>query len=163
MRYADPPFPVFWMHSYIVLHSYICAVAFLCLTAFVYLIPFLFLSHSDMGWLRLVGSLKSWVFSAEYSLFHRALLHKRPIILRSLLIAATPYLIAYLCLTAFLYSIPFLPYLYLIAFLYRVARTHRMPKLTYILLHSYTGWQGPIGCLSWLISYCILIQGGKDP
>ena len=39
---------------------------------------------------RLVGSLK-WQVSAEYPLFHRALLQKRPIILRSLLIVATPY------------------------------------------------------------------------
>jgi len=44
-----------------------------------------------MGWLRLVGSLKSQVSFAEYSLFYRALLQKRPIILRSLLIIATPY------------------------------------------------------------------------
>jgi len=40
----------------------------------------------DMGWLRLVGSLKLQVSFAEYSLFHRALLQERPIILRSLLI-----------------------------------------------------------------------------
>ena len=32
-----------------------------------------------MGWLRLVGSLKFEVSFAEYSLFHRALLPKRPI------------------------------------------------------------------------------------
>ena len=44
-----------------------------------------------MGWLRLVGSLKLQVSFAEYSLFYRALLQKRPIILRSLLIVATPY------------------------------------------------------------------------
>jgi len=44
-----------------------------------------------MGWLRLVGSLKSYVSFAEYRLFDRALLQKRPIILRSLLIVATPY------------------------------------------------------------------------
>jgi len=44
-----------------------------------------------MGWLRLVGSLKLQVPCAEYSLFYRALLQKRPIILRSLLIVATPY------------------------------------------------------------------------
>ena len=46
-----------------------------------------------MGWLRLVGSLKVQVFFAEYSLFYRALLQKRPIILRSLLIVGTPYII----------------------------------------------------------------------
>jgi len=44
-----------------------------------------------MGWLRLVGSLKLQVSIAEYSLFYMALLQKRPVILRSLLIAATPY------------------------------------------------------------------------
>ena len=42
------------------------------------------------GWLRLVGSLKLQVSVAEYSLFYRALLQKRPIISRSLLIVATP-------------------------------------------------------------------------
>jgi len=45
-----------------------------------------------MGWLRWVGSLKWSVSFAEYSLFYRSLLQKRPIILRSLLIIATPYL-----------------------------------------------------------------------
>ena len=43
-----------------------------------------------MGWLRLVGSLKLYVSLAEYSLFYRALLQKRSIILRSVLIVATP-------------------------------------------------------------------------
>ena len=41
--------------------------------------------HMDVGWLRLVGSLKSLVSFAEYCLFYRALLQKRPVILRSLL------------------------------------------------------------------------------
>ena len=44
-----------------------------------------------MGWLRLVGSLKSYVSFAVYRLFQRALLQKRSIILRSLLLEATPY------------------------------------------------------------------------
>jgi len=39
-----------------------------------------------MGWLRLVDSFNLMVSFAEYSLFSRALLQKRPIILRSLLI-----------------------------------------------------------------------------
>jgi len=43
-----------------------------------------------MGWLRLVCSLKLWVSFKEYRLFYRALLQTRPIILRSLLIVATP-------------------------------------------------------------------------
>ena len=51
-----------------------------------------------MGWLRLVGSLKLQVSFAEYCLFYRALLQKRPIILRSLLIVATPYLNDVSCL-----------------------------------------------------------------
>jgi len=49
-----------------------------------------FLLH-HMGWLRLVGSIKFQVSFAEYHLFDRALLQKRPVILRSLLIVATPY------------------------------------------------------------------------
>jgi len=44
----------------------------------------------NMRWLRLVGSLELQVSFAEYCLFYRALLQKRPIILRSLLIVATP-------------------------------------------------------------------------
>ena len=43
-------------------------------------------------WVRLVGSFKLQVSFAEYRLFYRALLQKRPIILRSLLIIATPYM-----------------------------------------------------------------------
>jgi len=34
-----------------------------------------------MGWLQLVGSIKLQVSFAEYSLFYRALLQKRPVIL----------------------------------------------------------------------------------
>jgi len=45
-----------------------------------------------MGWLRLVGSLKLQVSFAEYSLFYRALLIKRSIVIGSLRIEATPYL-----------------------------------------------------------------------
>jgi len=45
----------------------------------------------SMEWLRLVGSFKLYVSFAEYSLFHRSLLEKRLMILRSLLIEATPY------------------------------------------------------------------------
>jgi len=44
-----------------------------------------------MVWLRFVGSFKSYVSFAEYRFFYRALLQKRPIILRSLLTKATPY------------------------------------------------------------------------
>jgi len=44
--------------------------------------------ESEMGWPRLVGSLQLQVSFAEYSLFYRALLQKRPIFLRSRLIVA---------------------------------------------------------------------------
>jgi len=40
---------------------------------------------------KTVGSFKLYVSFAEYSLFYRALLQKRPVILRSLLIVATPF------------------------------------------------------------------------
>jgi len=46
-----------------------------------------------MGWLRWVGALKLQVSFAQYRLFDRALLQKRPILLRSLLIVVTPYLL----------------------------------------------------------------------
>ena len=46
--------------------------------------------NNRMGWLRVVGSLKLYVSFAEYRLFYRALLQKRPVISRSLLIVATP-------------------------------------------------------------------------
>jgi len=45
---------------------------------------------NGMGWLRLVGSLKLQVSFAESCLFYRALLQRRPLILRSLLIEVTP-------------------------------------------------------------------------
>ena len=43
-----------------------------------------------MGWLRAVGSLKSYVFSAKEPYKRDNILQKRPIILRSLRIVATP-------------------------------------------------------------------------
>ena len=46
--------------------------------------------ETPMGWLRLVVSLKLHISFVEHSLFYRALLQKNPIILRSLLIVATP-------------------------------------------------------------------------
>ena len=42
-----------------------------------------------MGWLRLVGILKLYVSLENLGLFYRALLQKRPMILRSLLAEAT--------------------------------------------------------------------------
>ena len=48
-----------------------------------------------MGWLRLVGSLKSQASFSEYHLFYGALLQKRPVILRSLLIVANLQLLSH--------------------------------------------------------------------
>jgi len=48
--------------------------------------------HTDMGWLRVVGSLKSKVSSAKEPYKRDDILQKRPMISRSLLIVATPYL-----------------------------------------------------------------------
>jgi len=47
--------------------------------------------RASMGWLWLVGSFKLQGSFAEYRLVYIALLQKRPMILRSLLIVATPY------------------------------------------------------------------------
>jgi len=49
------------------------------------------ISNWTMGWLELVGSIKLQVSFAEYRLFYRALLQKRPIILSIPLTVATPY------------------------------------------------------------------------
>jgi len=49
-----------------------------------------------MGWLRLIGSLQVQVSFAEYRLFYRALLPKRPALFRSLLIVAPPYTLIHL-------------------------------------------------------------------
>ena len=62
------------------------------LPQYIYMTHVCILPSPGMGWLRLVGSLKLQVSFAEYSLFYRALLQKRPINLRSLLIKATPYM-----------------------------------------------------------------------
>jgi len=48
-------------------------------------------AENAIGWLRSVGSIKLQVSFAEYCLFYRALLQKRPIIVSILLTKATPY------------------------------------------------------------------------
>ena len=47
--------------------------------------------YADMGWLRLVGSLRLYVSFAKEPYERDDILQRRPIILRSRLIAATPY------------------------------------------------------------------------
>jgi len=56
----------------------------------------------DMGWLRLVGSLKLYVSFAKEPYKSDDILQKRPMFLRSLLIVATPYLkkISTMCITS---------------------------------------------------------------
>ena len=50
----------------------------------------IFVATTSMGWLRLVGFLKLYAFFAEEPYKRDDILQKRPIILRSLLIVATP-------------------------------------------------------------------------
>jgi len=66
------------IHIFIHTYQHICVYVNMCVRV-------------CMGWLRLVGSLKLQVSFAEHRLFYRALLQKRPILLRSLLIVATKY------------------------------------------------------------------------
>jgi len=63
-----------------------------------------------MGWLRLVGSLKLHISFTEYRLFYRTLLQKSLIILRSLLIEATPYIYIhiYICVCMYIVSMQIL-------------------------------------------------------
>ena len=75
------------LHKYSLCHVYICNISS---AMYIYVC-----TDMGMGWLRLVGSLKSYVSLTEYSLFYRALLQTRPIILRSLLIVATLYILIY--------------------------------------------------------------------
>jgi len=87
--------PIFWQKS----HIWISHVSYMHEPCLIYE-WIMSLLHSDkrvlylgrlgMGWLRLVASLKLQVSFAEYSLFYRTPLQTRPIILRSLLIVATP-------------------------------------------------------------------------
>ena len=60
----------------------------------IYIYALYFRKKGPMGWLRLKGSLKLQISFAKYHLFHRAHLQKRPTILRSQLIVATPYICA---------------------------------------------------------------------
>jgi len=79
-----------WLiHMCAMTHSYVCHDSSYLLDGIC--VQRITSSHGvAMRWLRLVGSLKSLVCFAEYHLFDRALLQKRPIILRSLLLEASP-------------------------------------------------------------------------
>jgi len=66
-----------------------------CICTYISLLPerllHAFAAMRDMGWIRLVGSLKSQVSFAKEPYKRDDILQKRPIILRSLLIVATLY------------------------------------------------------------------------
>ena len=105
-----------WMYAciYTYIYTHRCIHVYICIHIFTYMfryihiykygifintlyssseidpgIPFLH-TYIHMGWLRSVGSIKLYVSFAEYCLFCRALLQKRPIILSILLTKATP-------------------------------------------------------------------------
>jgi len=87
-----------WMsrvtHECVTSHLYISRVAYMNESYHIWMYDVTYeCATIPMGWLRLVGSLKSWVSFAEYRLFCRALLQKRPVISRSLRIEASPYTI----------------------------------------------------------------------
>ena len=78
------------------MYMYMCIYAYMhtCIYANIYmyaqLTQTIYIAEVTMGWLRSVGSIKLHVSFAEYPLFCRALLQKRPIILSILLTKATP-------------------------------------------------------------------------
>ena len=76
--------PYAYVHLYV--HMYVLSV--LALPAY---IKYKSAIIESMGWLRLVGSLKLQVSFAKETYTRDDILQKRPIILRSLLIVATPY------------------------------------------------------------------------
>jgi len=90
-----------YTYIYIYIYIHICIYAYLYVCIYIHIYLSIYISiyctarHSwAMGWwLRWVGSLKLQVSFAKYGLLYRALLQKRPMILRSLLIVASPYLI----------------------------------------------------------------------
>jgi len=89
-----------YIHVYTYTYVYMAVYMYICIYVCIYIFIVCLcvcVFHSDtevrldhMGWLRLVGSMNSWVSFAEYHLFNGALLQKRPIILSILLTEATP-------------------------------------------------------------------------
>jgi len=65
-------------HSYIYV-SYICVTHSNVRLDSIYVYHISYTRHIAIGWLRSVASIKLWVSFAEYHLFYRALLQKRPI------------------------------------------------------------------------------------
>jgi len=87
-----------WHYKWIlcgVTHDMICVCACVCVRVCACVCMWRYtwddMPWVTMGWLRSVGSMKLQVSFAEYRLFYRALLQKRPIILSILLTKATPW------------------------------------------------------------------------
>jgi len=119
------------------------------------LISFVCLSHccrvacpsyaSHMGWLRSVGTLKSQVSFAKEPYKRDYILQKRPIILRSLLIVATPYLLNLALLLSLIYVVSLLSCLLIISIsVWCLSRTCPVRHLTHFVC-------GEVG------------RGGRDP
>jgi len=75
---------------WVCVHACVCWCVHVCMCHDSSLCDMIHMKGVNMRWLRLVGSLKLQVSFAEYGLFYKALLQKRPTILRSLRIVATP-------------------------------------------------------------------------
>jgi len=89
---------------YMCIHIYVFTNTYVCIYIYIYIYIYIqdfhtlcvcvcihALEYVCMGWLRLVGFLKVKVFFAKEPHKRDDILQKRPIILRSLLIIATPY------------------------------------------------------------------------
>jgi len=125
-----------------------------------------------MGWLRLVGSLKLLVSFAKEPYQRDYILQKRPIILRSLLIVATPYTINYESCTHVLiqniiYStqvyihiymyihIYIYTYIYIYVYIYAYIYTYRY---IHLYIHTRTRTPGKPVCKRTAVYMCIILQ-----
>jgi len=89
---APPPLSWLHKHAQYLCMSHSCSVH---VHIFMYLLVLLYIcsmqKHASMGWLRLVGSLQLYVSFAKEPYKRDYIPQKRPTILWSLLIVATPY------------------------------------------------------------------------
>ena len=80
-------------HVYMRVHRYVCMYMNTDTHVFFVFNHICVYTSLPMGWLRLVGSLKFYVSFAKESHKRDYILQQRPIILRGLLIVATPYVL----------------------------------------------------------------------
>jgi len=76
-----------------ILHAHTCRDAYMYISMHIYMYACIYtwrIQSCDVGWLRWVASIKLQVSFAEYRLFYRDLLQKRPIILSILVSEASP-------------------------------------------------------------------------